>query len=48
MTKAEREARIKELEKRIFFLQMKDFWSIEDSRTVAELEEEIRKLEKEG
>jgi hypothetical protein len=40
------EARLQELEKKIFFLWMKDRWSAEDYRTEAAWKEELKNLKK--
>lgn len=46
MNKQEIEKRIEELEKRRFFLQMKDYWNFNDYRQDDELKEEIKNLKK--
>lgn len=47
MTREEREARVKELERDYFFLEMKDFWTERDFERSRKIREEIRKLKEE-
>lgn len=44
MTRVEREKRIKELEARLFFLNMVDRPTYEDYKMMTEVENEIRRL----
>lgn len=46
-TIAEIRERIQWLEDRIFYLNMKDYWDFDDKRTIAQWENEVRKLKKE-
>lgn len=47
MTREEREARVKELEKDYFFLNMKDNWTEKDFERSRKIRKEIKEL-KEG
>ncbi len=47
MTREEREARIKELERDYFFLEMKDFWTERDFERSRKIRKEIKELKEE-
>lgn len=48
MTKQEREKKIEQVEGFIFMIHMADRWTKQDRENLAELEEELKKLKKEG